>query len=136
MKHILNFNEWLNESTLNENRSSYPSWKEYTEGYISELASLGEDKASVKKMMDEFTKVVEKHFKTKANNIVVDLDQEEFFEGDESKLKTIAEIQGKKYGLDSDTLDYIAIEEDESGDLWMTAYDVQRGEMILICKKK
>jgi len=64
------------------------------------------------------------------------MDMEEMYEGDYDNLKQVAEIEGKKFGLDSDTIDYIGVESDENGDLWMTPYDVQRGEMTLICKKR
>jgi hypothetical protein len=135
MKNLKTFEEYLNES-LNEGRSSYTPWNEYVNLVTSEWTDLGEDQAAIKKFFDAFTKVVEGHFKTKSNNIVVDMDMEEMYEGDYDNLKQVAEIEGKKFGLDSDTIDYIGVESDENGDLWMTPYDVQRGEMTLICKKR
>lgn len=138
MKNLKTFEEFLNETNkaINEGRSSYTPWKEYVNSVTSEWTDLGEDQNSVKKFFDTFTKLVEKHFKTSSNNIVVDMDMEEMYEGDYDDLKQVAEIEGKKFGIDSDTIDYIGVEEDKNGDLWMTPYDVQRGEMTLICKKK
>lgn len=138
MKNLKTFTEFINESNrrVNEGRSSYTPWKEYVNLVTSEWTDLGEDQNSIKKFFDAFTKVVEQHYKTSANNIVVDMDLEEMYEGDYDDLKQVAEIEGKKFGLDSDTIDYIGVEADKNGDLWMTPYDVQRGEMTLICKKK
>ena len=133
MKNLMSFAEFLNEGKLNE-ASNISSFKEYTDSYSADLVEYSDvSPANAKKFVTEIIKVVETHFKTKINNIVVEYDTE--YKGDYKNLKTVADIQGKKFGIDSDDLDYLGIESDEKGNLWFTPYDVQRGDMMLVRKK-
>ena len=132
MKYIKSFAEFVNEGKLNEEETS--TFKEYIDGYANDLVEYsGVTPANAKKFSAEIIKVVETHFKTKINDIVVEFDTG--YEGDYKNLKTVADIPGKKFGMDSETLDYLGIESDEKGNHWFTAYDVQRGDMLLVRKK-
>ena len=132
MKNLMTFAEFVNESKLNESDTS--TFKDYIDNYSNDLVEYSDvTPANAKKFTAEIIKTVETYFKTKMNNLIVDFDAE--YKGNYKDLKKVAEIQGSKFGMDSDTLDYLGIESDKSGNLWITPYDVQRGEMTLVRKK-
>ena len=132
MKNILSFEQFINESRLNESSSLDP-FVQYSNNYANELVDLGVAQKDAKSFIADLTKTVETYFKCKARDLVIDWNAT--FDDDYDTLKSVAEIQGKKYGIDEETLDYLGIESDKSGNLWLTAYDVQRGDMSLVRKK-
>ncbi len=132
MKNLLTFDEFVNESRLNESGDVSPL-KEWANNYANELVQFsGANQNKAKSFIAEIVKAIEKYFKTGSNNLVIDYDNYDF---DEDNAKKVAQIEGKKYGLDSDTVDYYLIEEDGSGNLWLTVFADGRGDALCVRKK-
>jgi hypothetical protein len=131
MKMLLTFQEFLNESKLNESMDISPL-SEWANNYVSELVDLGENQNKSKSFVNAIVKIAEDYFKVKSNGLVVDYENLDF---DEKSAKEVATVEGKKYGFDVETVDYVLIESDKSGNLWMTSFDIQRGDATCIRKK-